>query len=217
MEDKRTTDNESRDLFSQFAKLHWMMLRYHHEKCGHHGPMSDPHRGQGRILTLLKMQPHITQKDLSYLLDMRPQSLGEFLTKLEKNGFITRAVSEADKRVMEIKLTEKGVAEADKKRNMNDVFDCLSDDEQEKFGEYLDKIRKSLAEKAGFDEEAHCEERLSRAHVMHMRGMRGYGMRGHGFGGCGMEEAERLRAMRGRYSSGNTGESDCEGRSEKDD
>jgi hypothetical protein len=33
-------------------------------------------------LKLLKMQPEITQKDLSDLLDMRPQSLGTLLKKL---------------------------------------------------------------------------------------------------------------------------------------
>ena len=47
-------------------------------------PYGDSRRGQGRVLAILKMQPEISQKELLYLLDMRPQSLGELLSKLEK-------------------------------------------------------------------------------------------------------------------------------------
>ena len=40
---------------------------------------------------------------------MRPQSLGELLSKLEKNGYILRTPSETDRRVMNIKLTDEGI------------------------------------------------------------------------------------------------------------
>ena len=44
-------------------------------------------------------------------LNMKPQSLSENIKKLEKNGFITRTASEADKRVLVVTITEKGIEE----------------------------------------------------------------------------------------------------------
>lgn len=72
------------------------------------GPMADPTRGQGRIIAILKMQDSISTKDLSYLLDIRISSLNELLSKMEKADYIKREPSESDKRVMLVKLTEKG-------------------------------------------------------------------------------------------------------------
>ena len=57
---------------------------------------------------MLKLKPEISQKELSDLLDMRPQSLGELLGKLERNGYITRTPSERDQRVLIIRLTDAG-------------------------------------------------------------------------------------------------------------
>ena len=74
------------DLIEQFTRIEWLLHRYHQQNHTHHGPMADPRRGQGRVLAILKMKPEISQKELSFLLDMTPQSLGEFLSKLEKTA-----------------------------------------------------------------------------------------------------------------------------------
>ncbi|MDT2827050.1 MAG: MarR family transcriptional regulator [Enterococcus viikkiensis] len=65
-------------------------------------------RGQGQILTIIRNHGTITQKDLVHQLDMRPQSASERIRKLEKKEYITRENSEADKRVMNIHLTNRG-------------------------------------------------------------------------------------------------------------
>lgn len=114
--------------------------------------MGDPRRGQGRVLAILKMQPEISQKDLSYLLDMRPQSLGELLTKLEKNGYITRTPSETDRRVMNIKLTKEGTEateEIEKKFSFDELFDCLSEEEQKNLSSNLNRIIETLEAQIG--------------------------------------------------------------------
>lgn len=59
---------------------------------------------------MLKLKLEITQKELTYLLDMSKQALGELLSKLEKAGYITRKPSEEDRRMIIITLTEKGKA-----------------------------------------------------------------------------------------------------------
>ena len=66
------------DLIMQLTRVEWLLHRYHQQNHRHFGPMGDPRRGQGRVLAILKLQPEISQKDLSYLLDMRAQSLGDF-------------------------------------------------------------------------------------------------------------------------------------------
>ena len=122
------------------------------------GSFSDPHRGQGRVLALLKMQPEISQKDIAFLLDMKNQSLSELLTKLEKSGFITRMQSEADRRVMKIKLTKEGKnaaqqAEQDK-QDCSQIFDCLGEDERKNLSEYLARIIAELEKQMGGEPDA---------------------------------------------------------------
>jgi len=117
--------------------------------------MGDPTRGQGRVLAVLKMKPEISMKDLSYLLDIRHQSLNELLNKLEKSSYITRTPSETDKRSMMIRLTEKGKNEQYMDMDFG-IFSCLNGEEQVAFGEYLDRVIAALEERLG--DEANAEE-----------------------------------------------------------
>ena len=170
-------DEKKINLSSQFANLTWLMHKYHqrsHHKL--HGPGVQPHRGQGRVIKLLKIQKKISQKDLSYLLDIRPQSLGELLSKLEKNGYITRTPSETDKRAMIIELTEKGTKLPDEDENRFDfsfAFDCLDNEEQVTLSGYLKKITEALeenikSEEPDSDTREHIFERFFAG--AHMRG-----------------------------------------------
>lgn len=139
------------NLGQQFICMTRLLHRYHHRNLREYGPMGNPLRGQGRILMLLKMRPEISQKDLSFLLDMRPQSLGEVLSKLEKNGYITRSQSETDKRVMDIKLTEEGAKAAASQIDDQgfNLFNCLSENEQNTLSGYLDRIISAMKEELG--------------------------------------------------------------------
>lgn len=144
-------DENNNTLMEQFYKA-GMLFRYQHRGGRAQGPFANPHYGQGRILAILKMQPEISQKDLSYLLDMRNQSLSELLTKLEKAGFITRTQSEADRRVMNIKLTEEGRAAAEQaeqgKEDTDQIFEVLSEEERKNLSDYLSRIIAELEKQA---------------------------------------------------------------------
>lgn len=132
--------------FERFARLDWLMHRLHQQQHRDFGPMGNPHRGQGRILALLKLQPEISQKELCAILDIRPQSMGELLAKLERSGLITRTPSEADRRVMDIRLTEAGKEAAGQtgRPDPADLFSCLREEEQAALAEYLDRIIAAL-------------------------------------------------------------------------
>ena len=143
-----TSDEQESEVFDNFFRLAILMHRYSHFIRRENGLFGDMRRGQGRVLSLLKMQPEITQKDLSYLLDMRPQSLGELLSKLEKKGFITRTPSEDDRRIMIIRLTPEGEKAAENPKNKSDdFFGILNSEEKEQFNEYLERLIENLEEK----------------------------------------------------------------------
>lgn len=140
------------DLRGKLQRLMWLSRFYQQKNYLKHGPMADPSRGQGRVLAALKMQSEISTKDLAYLLGIRTQSLNELLGKLEKNGFITRTQSEEDKRIILVKLTEKGKQEKQQDlqgAEFDDLFDCLNEDEQKSFGDYLDRIIAALEAQVG--------------------------------------------------------------------
>ncbi|SHN53535.1 MarR family winged helix-turn-helix transcriptional regulator [Desulfitobacterium chlororespirans] len=139
------------DLIMQLTRVEWLLHRYHQQNHMNFGPMGDPRRGQGRVLAILKMQPEISQKELSYLLDMRPQSLGELLSKLEKNEYITRTPSESDRRVMNVRLTKKGIeaTESAEEFSFDHLFGCLSGEEQKSLSGYLDRIIATLEAELG--------------------------------------------------------------------
>ncbi|KAB1644901.1 MarR family winged helix-turn-helix transcriptional regulator [Gulosibacter chungangensis] len=120
--------------------------------------VADPTRGQGRIIAALKLQDAVPTKDLAYILGMRVASLNELLGKLERAELITREPSEADKRVILIKLTEEGRSTEQFKPQRPDAFSTLSEEEQEQLGEYLDRIIEHLESQLGDADEAPDED-----------------------------------------------------------
>jgi DNA-binding MarR family transcriptional regulator len=126
--------NESnQDLVEKFMRLGPLFHNYSMHAFRNFGPSATPYRGQGRVLSILKLQPEISQKELGYLLDMSKQSLAELLNKLEHSGYIVRTPSEEDRRVTNIRLTEAGAATTvdveDQRSDIDKLFDCFNSEE----------------------------------------------------------------------------------------
>lgn len=133
------------ELYEKLTQLQWLLHKQQIRSWAHGGPLTDHTRGQGRILAFLRLRDGISTKDLSYLLGMAVSSLNEMLLKLEKGGYITREPSEEDKRIMLVKLTEKGKTEEQSDTpDMGNIFAGLSEEEQKNFGDYLDRIIVSM-------------------------------------------------------------------------
>lgn len=134
------------NITEQLRHLQMLMHRTYHDITDTSRNAHNPYRGQGRVLSILKMQPEISQRELGYLLDMSKQALAELLTKLEKSGYIIRQPSENDKRVIMIKLTGEGMQsavdmdEASVDSFHDQVLDCLNGEELIKFDEYLGRV-----------------------------------------------------------------------------
>ncbi|MDG0793774.1 MarR family transcriptional regulator [Cohnella ginsengisoli] len=185
-------ENNQSNLMEQLFRIVILLRRYQHHLLRERAGRGDPLRGQGRVLSLLKLKPEITQKELSYLLDMRNQSLGELLGKLERSGYITRMPSEQDRRVMNVKLTEAGSQAAEEmekqQENHNKLFECLSDEEQRTMGEYLDRLigeleRQLVGAEEGVDSFDGDQHGGRGHHKGHGFGPRGFDSRGRGRGG----------------------------------
>jgi DNA-binding MarR family transcriptional regulator len=178
-------DSDKRELLEQLFHLAGLLRRRTIQIRGEYGPLRSPHQGQGRVLALLKLKPEVSQKELSTILDIRSQSLGELLAKLEHQGYITRTPSEEDRRVMNISLTEAGKAALEKQDENADVdsfLNCLESAEQEKLGEYLERLITRLEEEIaanGDGDDAHAVLREAFRGFGHPGGFSGFD-RGHG-------------------------------------
>lgn len=140
------------ELHEKLSRLQWLMQRHHLKTHDGKDRRKNPVRGQGRVLAMLKIQAEMTTKDLAYLLGIRQQSLNELLTKLEKDGFVTREPSADDKRIMIVKLTEKGKNE-ELEAPADSIFNVLSEKEQKDLSDYLDKIIEPLENEVGENSE----------------------------------------------------------------
>ena len=183
-----------KEILEQFMRLGVLLHRYHTQHFMEFGPWGNPHRGQGRVLSILKMKPEISQKELTYLLDMSKQGLAELLNKLEKKGYIKREPVEGDRRSFNIKLTEEGAAVAgemdDMPLDLDNVFDCLSDEELAKLHEYLQRIIECLEGQLPGDDNNLRKQMMERFMEHYIRGRRGDDFSGlfggrfpHGWGG----------------------------------
>ena len=65
-------------------------------------------KGYGKILKTLVEKGPIGQKELADLLQIRPQSLTNALTRLQKAGYIEKTRSETDRRNQKITITTSG-------------------------------------------------------------------------------------------------------------
>lgn len=155
-------------IVERLSRIDALMKRYQGQRFrgGRRGVrrgMPNPHRGQGRVLTLLRLQPEITQKDLGYLLDMRTQSLGELLSKLERAGYITKEPSETDRRSMVVRLTPEGAKAADNLADSDGewsvVFGDFTEEESDQLIALLDKLIASLERAAEAEGESDRRDR----------------------------------------------------------
>ena len=134
------------NLINTFLETYHLMHRYNMMWYGRNFGGIDPKQGQGRILTALRRMNTISQKDLGNMLDIRPQSLGELLHKLEANGYIERHRSPTDKRALVVELTKKGETFQLQRPEYDVIFADLSAKEKDLLKQSLEKISARLDE-----------------------------------------------------------------------
>ncbi len=131
-------------IFTDTSRLH---QRYHHSIF----KSFNLHRGQSRLLSKLSDNEEINQRELTNRMNVSPATLTRIVQNMERNGFITRTISQKDQRNTIIKLTPKGAETKDllnKKLKAVDkkIFEDFTTDEKEILHNYLLRIQDKLQE-----------------------------------------------------------------------
>lgn len=162
--------NNKPDVIMAVMKLSRAMRRHpmrpappheHGHSCGHgHGPHHGPHHmppmAGGRLLSILKENTSLSSRELAELLDIRPSSLTELLTKLEQEQLVARTPDENDRRIIRVSLTEKGAEReaqitAERDAHLEKFSACFTDEEAAQFCELCDKLAAHLETVSGGD------------------------------------------------------------------
>ncbi len=100
---------------------------------------------QDRMLVMLLESNGISQRDMTVLLRLRPQSVSETLCKLEAGGLVERRQNDLDKRIFNIFLTPQGRERAselltDRPDFAAEFLSVLTEEEKERLLALLSKF-----------------------------------------------------------------------------
>lgn len=101
---------------------------------------------QNRILIILNESGAMTQKELTERMGVQPGSASEVIGKLEGAGLIVRTPNPADRRTVEVRLTDEGGIKAEeagaaREARHNEMFSCLSESEKETLLSLAEKLK----------------------------------------------------------------------------
>ena len=100
------TLSPNEQLMEQIFRLYAVLRRG--PGLGGEGEKGGRPSAQNRILLMLSESDGISQRDMTTLLQLRPQSVSETLGKLVSAGLVERRQSSRDKRIFNIFLTDEG-------------------------------------------------------------------------------------------------------------
>lgn len=117
-------------------------------------PAGKQHLGRGvfRILKTVKENEAISTRELADHMDLRPSSLNERLSRLEKEGFLTRERDPKDQRVYLVTLNTKGeellkeILEVRAERNAS-IAEVLTEEEMNRMNQLTDKLATGLEQR----------------------------------------------------------------------
>ena len=109
------------------------------------------HHGQHRMLIQLT-DPNISlssQKELAEILGISPAAVATSLKRLEREGYVSRSMTDEDNRRNEIRITEKGLARVNESRAVFEatdeaLFAGFSPEEIRLFTAFLERLEDNL-------------------------------------------------------------------------
>ena len=101
--------------------------------------------GQVRTLAAINYLEEPTQQKVLEIMNIRAASLSEMLSKLEKRGYLIRTKDSKDKRIVNLKLTEKGMEIAitgreNETKIADKAFNALTEEEKMQLKNILEKL-----------------------------------------------------------------------------
>lgn len=109
------------------------------------------HHGQHRMLMQLARHREDvpSQKELAEIMGISPAAVTATLKKLEREGYISRSMTDEDNRKNEIRITEKGLSKVTECRSVfeatdTELFAGFSPEEIADFAAYLERLDRNL-------------------------------------------------------------------------
>ena len=109
------------------------------------------HHGQHRMLIQLTNPSisHPSQKELAELLGISPAAVATSLKRLEREGYVSRSMTDEDNRRNEIRITEEGLARVNKSRAIFEatdeaLFAGFTPEEIDLFTSFLERLDDNL-------------------------------------------------------------------------
>jgi DNA-binding MarR family transcriptional regulator len=130
------------------------IMRYHHTRAFTILSKKGLHRGQAPILLLLWKKEGRTQSEISELLHIKPATVSDCLTRLEKAELLVRKADPDDLRISRIFLTNRGKEIQMEVENVmqsleQDCFQHFTGEEKILLRRFLIQIRDNLSKVVG--------------------------------------------------------------------
>lgn len=175
---------DSQELLTLFGRLFqqraFVATTMHSLHLNEHAPQNNSNKL--RLLNLLTQHDQLTNSEIVEDLDIRPSSVSALVAKLEDAQLITRQASAEDKRVMLIRLTERGRTFLREAHQVKDdlseaLFKTLSASQQEQLRTILQKLVTDLEKRDPKDWAGNAEYRafMEQAQMLRHHGHRGFG------------------------------------------
>lgn len=100
------------------------------------------------LMTIFKSEKQVCQKDLEVVMSCSKSTLSSIVSTMEKNGLLSRQVSNLDSRINHLVLTDKGLEmveflKKDRIYTEEIMIEGITDEEYTTFMQVIDKIRKN--------------------------------------------------------------------------
>lgn len=134
-------DEVFRQLFCLIGEIHHVALKKPANKANF--------RGQGRLIHLLAHNQDVSQRELANLAQVKPGSISEVLERLEKAKLVKRWRDDSDRRIVRVRLTDKGEQLWQENRATRHQFEkkmlqTVTDNERETFIRVIQKMQRQL-------------------------------------------------------------------------
>jgi DNA-binding MarR family transcriptional regulator len=139
-----------RDELKELLHILSETTKYIHQRSYHKMNNTHVYPGQPKLLSLIKANEGITQKDLAEKNMCTPATITGMLNKLEANHYVIRVPDESDKRVLRVYLTPEGRflaehAESHMKALIEKLFEGFTEEELHTLIKLTNKIKHNIS------------------------------------------------------------------------
>ena len=150
---EKNLNHKIMDSFIHMSKNHRSVLEKRLQETG-------VYRGQHHLLMCIARNPELSQRELAELQNVSTAAIAVSLKKLEKGGYVARAVDEKDSRSNIIKITEKGLKVVQQSIHIFEETDTIlfagfTEEEKQQFLGFINRAGENI-KRYGYESSESC-------------------------------------------------------------